>query len=117
MKVHHAHMSDNFLDLLVGGTKLCELRINNEKWQKVEIEDKVIFIPKNKSLKSYKGTVYKREEFKTFEEAIDKIGFNNLMPGYKNKEEVLNKYKSFPGAENISKFGCVCLFFSDWKIV
>jgi len=114
---YEVSMIGNYLEFLVNGKKECELRINNHKWQQVKKGDEVIFYPIDKSKKAYKGIVVNRIEYKTFESAISNVGYKNLMPECQSEEETLKRYKAFPGAENISHYGCVCLYFENWIVV
>ena len=78
------HLSQPWFDLVFNGIKTHEGRINDGFWQKLQVGDEFVFW--NESGGEFLVQVVDREEFSTFENAINKVGLQNILPPCSEQE-------------------------------
>ena len=92
------------------GSKKYEGRVYDEKRQKIQINDSIIFT--NEHNHKIIRVVKNIHLFSSFEEMIDNLGLNLLLPEVSSKEEALSIYNSIPLYESKSKiYGVIAIEF------
>jgi len=104
--IHNATLNDIYFDFICDGTKTYEMRLNDKKRRDIKIGDFFKFT--SKSGKTIDTKIVERLDFARFSEAIDKIGFKELMPQMENSNDVKGAYLDFEGyREKEREFGVV----------
>lgn len=92
LKVHQGYLENKNFEYFRDGTKIYELRINDEKRQQMNIGDLWVF--KNEKMEEFKTLIVGKNVYSTFENAIDDIGFSNLL-NVNSRDEAIRIYKGF----------------------
>ena len=103
--MHIMKLKEQYFNYIKFGTKTYEIRLNDEKRQKIKIGDYIEF--QKEPLKEEK-IIYKVDDllyFKNFEELINKIDITLLASSKETKEELLKTLNSFYNAEEQKKYG------------
>lgn len=103
--IHKMNLQDNPFESIKNGTKTIEMRLYDEKRQKINIGDIIEFNNDNTNL-ILKAEVIKLHLFKSFDELYNH--FNKITIGYK-KDEVANPndMSKYYQNEDIEKYGVV----------
>ena len=101
--MHVMKLEDRYYNLLKSGKKTIELRLFDDKRQKIELNDEVMFVNinnQNESLKTIVLNLYKAENFEKLCDVIDifKTGFNS-------KEELVKVLLQFYPIQKQIQFG------------
>lgn len=104
--MHKMNIRQPYFSMITSGTKIIELRLNDEKRQKIKIGDKIEFSCAENiedKLLVKVTALYKAEDFKTLCEIIDikKAGLSGTP------EEVLSTVEEFYSKEKQKKYGVV----------
>ena len=109
-------LKEQYFNYIKFGTKTYEIRLNDEKRQKIKIGDYIEF--QKEPLKEEK-IIYKVDDllyFKNFEELINKIDITLLASSKETKEELLKTLNSFYNAEEQKKYGVVAIKLDKSKL-
>lgn len=80
-KTHHSSLADPHFELVLNGTKSYELRVNDEKRQKMMEQDFWIFTHKeHPDAKVIRTKITKIIRYESFKDAIFAIGAKKLLP-------------------------------------
>ncbi|MBW3020968.1 ASCH domain-containing protein [Candidatus Woesearchaeota archaeon] len=104
MDYHEMHLYDEPYERIRKGTKKLEVRLNDEKRQKVQIGDKIIFYKQNGGFISTK--VINLYKYNSFMELFDNINLNLL--GYDSetdKNELVKRMRKYYTEEQEEKYG------------
>lgn len=101
------HLADEYFDLIKSGEKIFEIRINDEKRQKIEVGDTILFKRQSNSLDGLVVKIIERRQFNSFKEMISRLDFNDIGMSGKDPEEVLQLYQSFYSKDEEEKYGVV----------
>lgn len=94
------------------GTKKFEIRVFDNKRQKLKLLDKIEFINKNSGDK-FQKIILELKWFKDFKCALENSFIENVLPGIKCLEDAINLYESFPNYKtNACKFGVIRIGFN-----
>ena len=92
--------------------KIYEMRVNDEKRQKMNIGDIWKFKhATNETLPQYNTKITDKKIYNSFEEAIKEIEYKKLLPNTKSKEEAIKIYNAFDDGNyelDAKKYGVVC---------
>lgn len=102
---HFSGLRKEYFDLIESGKKKYEVRLNDEKRQKINIGERYVFgiVPEKRTL-MYK-IVMDKLYFNSFEELCNKL--KPIEIGFETKEDAISAYKSFYLDEDIKKYGIV----------
>ena len=99
--------NEYFLDIR-SQKKLYELRLNDEKRQKLKLNDTICLINRTNPNEKLQANVIELTYFNTFKEALDNTPLESIMPRETNLDTVLDKYMNFKGyKENEEKYGVI----------
>lgn len=102
--IHEMKLQSEYFDYILNGTKRIELRLNDEKRQRIKINDQIIFT--NEQTKDKIITkVKKLNHEKSFEKLFEKFNIKLLASSSKTKEELLNELSKFYTFEKQNKYG------------
>ena len=112
--VHSIHVSEPYFSLIARKRKTVELRINDEKRQKIRKGDGLLMICKETPRKLVVANVAGIKRFSTFEEALNTVGTSAAMPDVASIGEAVRTYKNIPGyASKESDLGVVAIYLTD----
>lgn len=105
-KEHNMKLDDPHYDNVKNGSKIYEIRVNDPKRQKMNIDD-VITIKHNSDSKKeqYKVVITDKKIFDDFKDAIKDSGIKNVLPNVSTINEGVKLYESFPHMEGSYKKG------------
>ena len=99
--------NEYFLDIF-SQKKTYEIRLNDEKRQKLKLNDTLCLINRNKPNEKLLANIIELSYFNTFKEALENTPLESIMPRETNLDTILNKYMSFKGyKENEAVYGVV----------
>ena len=87
-----------YYEYIVEGLKDYELRIYDEKRQKIKLFDSIKFINR-KNKRTFKAVVTGLTFYQNFEEAIGDTGVERLLPNVKGEKKGVENYNNFPHGE------------------
>jgi ASC-1-like (ASCH) protein len=94
--IHAGKLQSPYYEYIRDGVKIYELRVYDEKRQKMNVGDEWIFEHNtDKTLPKIRTKITDKKIYKSFEEAIDNTGFEKLLPQVKTKEEAIKIYNAF----------------------
>lgn len=109
--VHEGKLQSPYYEFIRDGIKIYELRVFDEKRQKMNVEDEWIFEHNsNKDLPKIKTKITQTKIYKSFEEAINDTGFDKLLPQVNSKAEAIDIYNGFDNGNyeiNTKTYGVV----------
>ncbi len=102
--IHEMKLQPEYFEYISSGSKRIELRLNDEKRQRIKINDQIIFL--NEKTKNKLIThVNKIHKEKSFEELFKNFDISILASKNKTKEELLNELSKFYTKEKQEKYG------------
>ena len=101
------HLKDEPFEAIKSGVKRYEIRVNDEKRQKMGIGDAILFKRLSDSLDGVVVRISDRREFNTFDDMIKCLDFKDIGMEGKTVQEVLDLYHSFYSSEEEKKYGVV----------
>ena len=107
---HNMKLSEPYYSLVKTNKKTVEIRVFDEKRQKLKIKDTIIFTKQDGSGK-FKKKIINLVISKNFETSIRSATLKKCMPNIKKIKEAVNIYHSFPNyKENAKKYGVVAIY-------
>lgn len=97
------NLQDKYFDFILHGTKRIELRLNDEKRQKIKIGDTIIF--RNKQGETFSAKVKDLFEHNSFEELFENFEIDILADKSMTKAELLQVLDEFYTPEKQAEFG------------
>ena len=95
-----------YYDFILNGTKRIEIRLNDEKRQKISLGDKIRFHKDPGALEEYfDDTVIRLLRYNTFEELFKDHDITLLADKSLTKEELLKVLEEFYPKEEQAKYG------------
>ena len=106
---HVMKLRPTYFDMIAGGTKIYEIRLNDEKRQLVQVGDIITFQREPELEQTYTTIVTELLHFGTFNQMASKlplvkVGFANMSPA-----EVVEIYHQFYTPENEQKYGVLAI--------
>jgi ASC-1-like (ASCH) protein len=94
--IHESELDDIYFQYITEGVKEYEVRVNDDKRQKIKKDDIWKFRNKsNPNLPLLETLVTERKEYKSFSDAINATGFKKLLPQVQSIEEAIETYENF----------------------
>ena len=107
--MHIMKLQEKYFNYIKDGTKEFEIRLNDEKRQKIKKGDLIEFqkepLLEEKIIYEVKDLLY----FTNFEKLISKIDIKYLADEKESKEDLLNSLNIFYSKENQKKYGTVAI--------
>lgn len=106
---HEMKLHPQYLQAIKSGQKVYEIRLNDEKRQRLSVSDTIIFKSTSKANQTAEVTVTELKYFKTFTEMLNdlapsKIGFHN-----QSKEAIKKVYHAIYSPDQEAKYGVVAI--------
>jgi ASC-1-like (ASCH) protein len=96
MNTFEGKLQSPYYEYIRDGIKIYEMRVNDEKRQKMNIGDIWKFKhASDETLPQYDTQIIDKKIYKSFEEAIEETGYEKLLPNAKSKEEAIKIYNAF----------------------
>jgi ASC-1-like (ASCH) protein len=110
--IFESKLQTPYYEYIKDGTKIYEMRVNDEKRQKMNIGDIWKFKHAvDETLPQYNTRIIDKKIYKSFEEAINETGYEKLLPNTKTKDEAIKIYNAFDNGNyelDAKKYGVVC---------
>ena len=107
---HTMKLSEPYYSLVKKNEKTVEIRVYDEKRQKLKIKDTIIFTKQDGSGK-FKRSIINLVISKNFETSIRNATLKKCMPNIRTIKEAVNIYHSFPNyKENAKQYGVVAIY-------
>ena len=104
---HILKLQPKYFDYINTGTKRIELRLYDEKRQKINIGDTIIFKKEPELEINIKTKVIELLRYNSFSELVDDLNIEILADKEMTKEELLNDLEKYYTLDKQSKFGVV----------
>ncbi len=106
---HEMKVQPTFFDKIKAGEKIYEIRLNDEKRQKIKVGDEIIFKKEPDLTDKISANVVELKKFKTLDEManslpLSEVGFHKL-----NASEVVEVYHHFYTQEEEKQFGVLAI--------
>ena len=108
-------LDSDIFDIIKNGTKDVEIRLNDEKRQKLHIGDKLVFLKRPELKEKIEAYVVGLDYYKDFNEVIDAYSMERIFKAGTSKEELEKIYKRFYSDEETEKYGVVAICFKKNK--
>ena len=105
MAIHEMNLQPRYYDYIKNGTKRIELRLFDEKRQKIKLGDEIIF-SKSESDK-FVAKVIGLLRYDTFEHLFNDFDINILADGSMSKDELLNVLEEFYTPQKQKQYGVI----------
>jgi len=108
-------LDSDIFEIIKNGTKDVEIRLNDEKRQRLHIGDKLIFLKRPELKEKIEAYVVGLDYYKDFNEVVDSYSMDRIFKEGTSKEELLELFKRFYSDEEIKKYGVVAISFKNNK--
>ena len=98
-------LQPEYYDAILHGTKRIELRLYDEKRQKIKIGDTIEFIKEPELKESFKAKIVGLLRYSTFEELMNDFDISVLFAKNRTKKELLNTLETFYSKEAQKQYG------------
>ena len=105
--IHEMKLQAKYYDFILNGTKRIELRLNDEKRQKIKIGDKIKFIKEPNLNEYFETKVIGLLKYNSFLEMFKDYNINILADKSITKKELLNDLEKFYTKEKQQKYGVI----------
>ena len=105
------HLDSDIFDVVDNGIKCVEGRLNDEKRQKLNIGDKLIFLRRPDDIDSIEAVVEDLVYYDNFKDMVNDYTIEELYLGGYPKDDYLNLLKRFYSDEEQEKYGVVAIRF------
>ncbi|MBP3899506.1 ASCH domain-containing protein [Candidatus Saccharibacteria bacterium] len=105
MAIHEMNLQPRYYDYIKNGTKRIELRLFDEKRQKIKLGDEIIF-SKSESDK-FVAKVIGLLRYDTFEHLFNDFDINVLADDSMSKDELLNVLEEFYTPQKQKQYGVI----------
>lgn len=105
MNLHDMNLQPKYYDFMKDGTKRIELRLYDEKRQKIELGDEIEFY--KSETEKFKAKVVGLIRYQSFEDLFKDFPIEILADKTMTKDELLNVLSEFFTKEKQQKFGVV----------
>ena len=98
------HLDTIYFDYIKNGIKIYETRVYDEKRQKIQLLEEVIFLDRG-SKRKFKARITELAWFPNFKEAIEPVGIKKVLPNVRSLVDGVKTYEAFPHEEGNYKKG------------
>ena len=103
--MHSMNVKTKYYNLLKTGIKTIELRLDDEKRQKIKTGDEILFSDSSDATDNFKAVVIALHRADSFDSLCDKI--SPSQAGFSSKEELIKTLGEFYTPEAQQQFGVV----------
>lgn len=103
--MHEMKLRDEYYDFILNGTKRIEIRLNDEKRQKISLGDKIRFYKELGKEEYFDTKVIGLLRYNTFEELFKDHDITLLADKSLTKEKLLTVLEEFYPKEEQAKYG------------
>ena len=103
--IHEMKLNPKYYNFIKNGTKRIEIRLNDEKRQKLKVGDKIKFINEQNKEKSFLVTIIKLTKYNSLEKLINNNKIETLADKQITKEELTKDIEKFYTKEKQQKYG------------
>ena len=104
---HEMRLKEKYYNYILNGTKRIEIRLLDEKRQKIKIGDTIIFFKYEDMNEFFKAKVIDLLKYNSFEELINAYDIEILADKSMTKDELLKVFNEFYTKEEQKKYGIV----------
>ena len=108
-------LDSDIFEMIENGTKDVEIRLNDEKRQRLHIGDKLIFLKRPELKEKIEAYVVGLDYYKDFKEVVDSYSMDRIFKEGTSKDELLKSFKKFYSDEEIKQYGVVAISFKKNK--
>lgn len=109
--MHYMHLNAVPFKEIKEGTKTIEIRLNDEKRQKLSIGDLIEFTNRETEEK-IRTKILDLKKYKTYVELVNDTPIEAFGPRFKSKEELLKKGAAYYAQDEQDKYGFLCIYLS-----
>lgn len=103
--IHEMKLQPEYYDYILNGTKRIEIRLYDEKRQKIKIGDTIKFLKEPELNESFEVKVVALLRYNSFEEMFKYYDISVLSDNSMTKEELLSVLEQFYTKEEQEKYG------------
>ncbi|MBR2998061.1 MAG: ASCH domain-containing protein [Bacilli bacterium] len=103
--IHEMKLQPEYYDYILNGTKRIEIRLFDEKRQKIKIGDTIKFLKEPELNESFEVKVVDLLRYNSFEEMFNYYDISVLADNSMTKEELLSVLEQFYTKEEQEKYG------------
>jgi ASC-1-like (ASCH) protein len=103
------HLSEPWFTLISLGLKTVEGRLNKGRFQEMQIGDIIEWHNEDFKERKILTKIIGKEEYKTFEEYLEKEDLNKCLPGIPTMEHGLSVYYKYFTKEKETEFGVIAI--------
>ena len=104
---HEMKLQPKYYDFIRYGTKRIELRLLDEKRQKIKVGDTITFLKEPELQESFQAKVIDLLKYNSFEELLNDFPISLLADESMTKEELKNALEQFYPKEKQEQYGVV----------
>ena len=104
-------LQSKYYDFILNGTKRIEIRLFDEKRQKIKIGDIIKFLKEPLLNESFKVRVVELLRYESFEDMINDFDIGMLATEAMTKEELISTLESFYSREKQKQYGVLGIRF------
>lgn len=105
--IHEMKLQPKYYNFILHGTKRIELRLNDDKRQKIKLGDKIKFIKEPNLNEYFETKVIGLLKYNSFLELFNDIDINILADKNITKQELIKDLEKFYTKENQQKYGVI----------
>ncbi len=106
---HEMKVQPTFFDKIKAGEKIYEMRLNDEKRQKIKVGDEITFKKEPDLTETITTQVLELVKFKSLEEMANSLPLNEVGFHKLNASEVVEVYHHFYTTEEEKKYGVLAI--------
>ena len=103
--IHEMKLRPEYYNFILNGTKRIEIRLNDEKRQKIQLGDKIKFLKEPDLTESFDAKVVGLLRYQSFEEMFNDYDISILADQSMTKEELISVLEQFYTKEKQKKYG------------
>lgn len=103
--IHEMKLQPEYFNYILNGTKRIEIRLNDEKRQKIKLGDKIKFLKEPDLTDAFETKVIGLLRYNTFEDMFKDYDISILSDKEMTKEELLSVLEKFYSKEEQQQYG------------
>ncbi len=107
--LHEMKLQAEYYNFILNGTKRIEIRLNDEKRQKIKIGDSIKFLKEPELKESFNAKVINLIKYKNFEDMFKDFDISVLADKTMTKEKLLNVLEKFYTKEKQETYGVLAI--------
>ena len=107
--LHEMKLQAEYYNFILNGTKRIEIRLNDEKRQKIKIGDSIKFLKEPELKESFNAKVINLIKYKNFHDMFKDFDISVLADKNMTKEKLLNVLEKFYTKEKQETYGVLAI--------